>query len=121
MEFADEILANIPFEYVNPYKDEIYGLYRIETPEGCLEFIKINKGQRYDLHIHDVANAQFIFVMGSGEVTLGNEVYEYRKGSVFNVPTGVKHGFTVEQDTIFLSMQSQPILNKETGEKDIRY
>lgn len=121
MAFADEILANIPFDYVNPHKDEVYGLYRIDTPRGCVEFIRINRGMPYEPHIHDVTSAQFIFVMGRGVVLLDGEEFPYEKGSVFNVPAGVRHGFEVEEDTIFLSMQSHPILNKETGEKDIRY
>lgn len=119
--FAEEILSGIPFEYVNPHKDEVYGLYRIETPKGCLEFIQIRRGMPYEPHIHDVTSAQFIFVQGRGTVLLDDRRFDYEKGSVFNVPAGVKHGFVVEEDTIFLSMQSHPILNKETGDKDIRY
>lgn len=121
MHFADEILSSIPFDYVNPYKDEVYGLYRIDTPKGCVEFIRISKGMPYEPHIHDVTSAQFIFVMGRGRILLDNIEIAYEKGSVFNIPAGVRHGFVVEEDTIFVSMQSHPILNKETGEKDIRY
>ena len=99
MDFADDILSNIPFDYVNPYKNEIYGLYRIETPQGCAEFIKIAKGQLYEPHIHDIASAQFIFVMGEGKVLMDDKTYDYKKGSVFNVPKGIKHGFIVDSDT----------------------
>ena len=121
MDFANDILASIPFNDINTYKDEVFGLHRIETPTGCVEFIRVTKGQKYELHVHDVTSAEFIFVMGKGKVLLGDEEFEYSKGSVFDVPVGAKHGFIVEEDTIFISTQNTPIHNQDTGDKDIRY
>lgn len=121
MELADKILALLPYENKVTSDTESFGIYRVPTSIGCLEFVKLYTNISYQPHIHDFCSAQFIFLSGKGYVTLDGEYFSYHKGSVYNVPAGVIHGFIIEEDTIFLSIQSNPIQDTQTGKIDIRY
>lgn len=121
MELTEKILESLPYEEKVTSDSESFGIYRVPTSVGCLEFVKLYTNIPYKPHIHDFCSAQFIFLSGKGFVTLDGEQFPYQKGSVYNVPSGVMHGFFIEEDTIFLSVQSKPIQDRATGKIDIRY
>lgn len=121
MELADKILDQLPFEDKVTSETEKFAIYRIPSAIGCVEFVRLYTEIPYVPHIHDRCCAEFIFLSGKGKVILDKMEYPYQKGSVYNAPAGVMHGFIIEEDTIFLSVQSNPIQDRETGIIDIRY
>jgi quercetin dioxygenase-like cupin family protein len=121
MEFAKDTLSDILFENKITSDQEAFGIYRVPTSSGCLEFVKLYSEIPYAPHIHDKCTARFIFLTGKGYVTLDDEKIPYTTGSVVDAQAGVMHGFIIEEDTIFLSVQSNPIEDRETGHIDIRY
>lgn len=114
-------IENIAFEDKQTDDSEKFGIYRVPTDSGCIEFVKLHKDTFYKPHIHDYAAATFIFLTGTGKVILDDAQFDYEKGSIYHAPVGVKHGFLQKEETIFLSIQSNPIQDRTTGAIDIRY
>ena len=110
-------------EYEDKYTDdeERFGINRLITKTGGVEFVKLYSDTKYKPHIHDRASAKFIFLVGEGEVLLDDKVHPFKPGTSIDVPSGVMHGFNLKEETIFLSVQSHPIQDIATGEIDIRY
>ncbi len=121
MEFVKEVLNKVEFEDKQTNEIELFGIYRVPTKHGCLELVKLYPAIPYAPHIHDFCSAEFIFLDGKGEVILNEKSFPYSKGSVYFVPAGVMHGFRIDEETIFLSVQSNPIQDRSTGHIDIRY
>ncbi|MEZ5009061.1 MAG: cupin domain-containing protein [Chitinophagales bacterium] len=117
----NEILCNISFDEVKTQNDEYFYLHRIPTTQGCAELIKIKKGFEYLPHTHEYTDTKFIITCGKGLIQLDNESHHYKTGDVFIVNRNVKHGFKVEEETVFLSIQTRPILDQTTGKIDIVY
>jgi len=116
-----EIFSSVKFEKVEQVPGEVVFLYRVPSEKGCVEFVKLLANTRYLPHIHDNVDAHLIMITGSGKITLyGNEIM-YKPGDTYEVPRGTAHGFETKTETIFISVQSSPIMNKETGELDFRY
>tara|TARA_Y100000385_G_scaffold66934_1_gene66706 strand:- start:20241 stop:20618 length:378 start_codon:yes stop_codon:yes gene_type:complete len=118
--FAD-IIGKIRFEDKFTDDEERFGINRLETEDGGVEFVRLYKDTKYKPHIHDKASAKFIFLVGTGEAILDEEPVLYSPGTIIDIPAGVMHGFNHFEETIFLSVQSHPIQDRETGEIDIRY
>ena len=121
MDYYLKSLENIEFENKQTSEDEYFGIYRVPSSSGCIDFVKLYANVKYEPHIHDKASASFVFLTGSGKLILDDDEFDYQKGSIFNAPAGVKHGFIQKEETIFLSIQSNPIQDRTTGEIDIRY
>jgi quercetin dioxygenase-like cupin family protein len=121
LNFYRKSLENIEFEDKQTDDLEKFGIYRVTTASGAIEFVKLYADTIYKPHIHDKASAKFIFLKGSGSVILDEVESPFTEGSIFDVPAGVKHGFKLSEETIFLSIQSNPIQDRITGEIDIRY
>lgn len=120
-DFFLQALTGIEFDEKQTDNNESYGIHRVPTAFGCVEFVKLHKDMVYKPHIHDKASAKFLFLTGTGKVIIGAEEIEYKEGLVCTVPAGVMHGFVHDEETIFLSVQSNPIQDRNTGEIDIRY
>jgi mannose-6-phosphate isomerase-like protein (cupin superfamily) len=122
---VDDFFVNAvrQIEYEDKYTDdeERFGINRLVTKTGGVEFVKLYSDTKYKPHIHDRASAKFIFLVGEGEVLLDDEVHPFIPGTIIDVLAGVMHGFNLREETIFLSVQSNPIQDRETGEIDIRY
>lgn len=121
IEFYNKAIQNIDFENKQTDDNEEYGIYRVPTASGCIEFVKLHKDTIYKPHIHDRASAKFIFLTGTGKVILDKVQLDYYPGFECDAPAGVMHGFAQNEETIFLSIQSNPIQDRSTGEIDIRY
>ena len=119
--FDTKAITNIAFEDKQTDDSEKFGIYRVPSTSGCIEFVKLHKETIYKPHIHDKASAKFIFLIGTGKVILDEVQLDYYPGFQCEAPAGVKHGFILNEETIFLSIQSNPIQDRSTGEIDIRY
>jgi quercetin dioxygenase-like cupin family protein len=114
-------LENIVFEDKQTDDEEKFGIYRVPTNSGCIEFVKLYTNIKYKPHIHDFASATFYFLSGKGNALIGEKIIPYEAGTICNAPAGIMHGFEIFEDTIFLSVQSNPIQDRATGIIDIRY
>jgi quercetin dioxygenase-like cupin family protein len=121
MDYYLQSLITIGFENKVTSEMESYGICRVPSETGCVEFVKLYANISYQPHIHDKASATFIFLSGTGKVVLDGIDYPYKKGSIYSAVAGVKHGFVQDEETIFLSIQSNPIQDRTTGDIDIRY
>lgn len=119
--FYLKAFENIEFIDKQTDDSEKFGIYRVPSSSGCIEFVKLYKDVKYKPHIHDRASAKFYFYKGSGLLIYDDQKMLYKEGSIFFVPAGVKHGFEQNEETIFLSVQSNPIEDRTTGIIDIRY
>ena len=120
-DFYQKALEDIEFIDKQTDNSEKFGIYRVPSKSGCVEFVKLYKNITYKPHIHDRASARFYFFKGAGLLIYNDQRFPYQEGSEFYVPAGVLHGFEQESETIFLSVQSSPIEDRETGLIDIRY
>lgn len=120
-DFYLNILDSIEFMDKQTDDNEKFGIYRIPTETGCIEFVKLYKDIIYKPHIHDRASAKFYFFKGSGFIIYNDQKIAYTEGTHYYVPAGVMHGFEQNDETIFLSVQSNPIEDRATGIIDIRY
>lgn len=119
--YYGKALKNIEYEDKQTDDKEKFGIYRIPTSSGCVELVKLYADTVYKPHIHDKASAVFVFLKGKGKLILDDEFIDFKEGDLFDVPAGVKHGFDFSEEIIFLSVQSNPIQDRTTGEIDIRY
>jgi quercetin dioxygenase-like cupin family protein len=117
----EEVLAHLQFEDKQTDDEEKYGIHRLFPEKGCIEFVKLYPEINYKPHIHDFSSARFIFLKGKGKVLIGEKSFNYTPGFQIDAPAGIKHGFEIETESIFLSIQTNPIQNQQTGEIDIRY
>lgn len=120
-DFYIKVIEDIEFIDKQTDDSEKFGIYRVLGKSGCVEFVKLYKNITYKPHIHDRASARFYFLKGKGLLIYDDQVLPYQEGSEFYVPAGILHGFEQTEETIFLSVQSSPIEDRETGIIDIRY
>jgi quercetin dioxygenase-like cupin family protein len=60
-------------------------------------------------------------VLGEGILILDQEKIPYQPGKRFDIPAKKLHGFITQTKTLFLSIQSPPIYNRETQTVDLHY
>ncbi|WP_032112535.1 cupin domain-containing protein [Candidatus Paracaedibacter symbiosus] len=137
------ILKAIPYRRVtskNTYgKEEIFDLYQLgifssasgvnllasagrgqETLEN-LELVELQPQAEYRPHYHKNSSAVIYIILGSGTFMLGEKNIEYNANKRIVIPAGVVHGFHTQTRTLFLSIQSPPILNPKSEHIDIYY
>ena len=109
------LLSKIPVDVVEHIK-----LYRLGVfDNSSFELVELKKAQDYPTHHHKNSEAVFYFILGSGLIVLDGKNLSYKKGDMFTIKKGMKHGFKPETETLFLSVQTPPIKNKQTRKEDI--
>jgi mannose-6-phosphate isomerase-like protein (cupin superfamily) len=114
-----EILSSLIYKKIE-LDDELLEISRVASKKACVEFVKIFVGQEYKEHYHEHVDGKFYFLEGKGNIVINGNKIPYKNGSSFIVPKGMSHGFEVEEETFFISIQSQPILN-DNGFIDLKY
>jgi len=138
------ILKLIPHQRVvtkNNDQDEIFDLYKlgiftaknsfltnlctVETIEKeiveTVELVEFQAEFKYKPHYHKKSSAIIYIILGSGVLHLGETCLPYKAGTRVKIPAGTLHGFNTTTRTLFLSIQSPPILNAVTGYLDLYY
>lgn len=86
-----------------------------------VELVLLKPKTIYRPHYHKKSTAVIYIIWGRGVFLQDAESKPYDKEHRFVVPPGLKHGFQTTTETLFLSIQTPPILNRETAELDLYY
>lgn len=144
MKNAHDILLQIPHERIQSEhvradeRFDIFKLGRFKVANSFLNGIALNENQSgmneeivelvelqpnssYKPHFHEKSVAVIYMILGSGIFSLGKKQYEYSPGQRIEIPAKTPHGFLTKTKTLFLSIQSPPIRNLNTGEVDLHY
>lgn len=130
------IFKSIPHRRVvskNVSSEEIFDLYQLgifAAPSACqqgheiqenIELVELKSKATYRPHYHKDSTAVIYIVSGSGTFLLGDSCIGYQAGKRIVIPAGFLHGFNTDTPTLFLSIQSPPIINSVTGQIDLHY
>ncbi len=131
---SEKLLEGIPAENLQDWLEEKKETFRDErtvegfevvqlgdvNPEKEISLVKIKVDGMYPQHIHKNSDAVFIIISGKGLLLTGNDTLEIKAGDKIEIPRGMPHGFKLSggEELEFLSVQSPPIKNSETGEED---
>lgn len=116
-----EILNSLPLQHVDAVPAEDLWLSRLASSEGCVEIVKLQGGATYQPHKHNKTDAHLFVLSGSGIAILDGEEFPYAQGNHFYVARGAAHGFKTAEETFLLSIQSNKILDTDTGTIDFEY
>jgi|GEM_PF-4529009 quercetin dioxygenase-like cupin family protein len=124
-----EIFKNIPHQRViggQNMNDEIFDLYQCgifhhQSAIENIEFVELQPNALYRPHYHKKSSAVIYIIYGLGRFQLGSRLLDYKPGMRIDIPAGITHGFRTDTSTLFLSIQSPPIINTETNEIDLHY
>ncbi len=73
-------------------------VYEIDSAEERKEsgvafaYGTLSPKRKATLHVHHISDEVYYIISGEGKVTLGDDEYSVRKGSVIHVPTHLPHG-----------------------------
>ncbi len=115
------LLDKIPYKIIKTDKGEELNLYSLGIFNGSAYNIVEAKIGNYEPHIHSKSKSLVHIISGSGIVILGREEIPYKKGDIFLIPAKVSHCFRVEEQTLFLAIETPPIINPITREIDFEY
>lgn len=126
---SHELLRCIPHQRVvtqRANREETFdlyqcGLFQADTQEENIEFVELQPESEYSLHYHQKSVAIVYVIAGTGFFHLENNNIEYQPGLRLVIPQGVLHGFKTITRTLFLSIQTPPIINPDNGEIDLYY
>lgn len=124
-----EIFKSIPHQRVVSKRvnaEEIFDLYQCgifknSFLEENIELVELQPQSEYSPHSHQKSCAVVYIISGTGLFQLAEDLIEYHPGMRIDIPAGVLHGFKTNTPTLFLSIQSPPIINPENGEIDFHY
>ncbi|OGT45139.1 MAG: hypothetical protein A3E83_07630 [Gammaproteobacteria bacterium RIFCSPHIGHO2_12_FULL_41_20] len=124
-----EIFKSIPHQRVvskQAQAEEIFDLYQCgifknRSFEENIELVELRPESEYSPHFHKKSSAVVYVISGTGLFQLGENLIEYQPGIRIDIAAGVLHGFKTKTPTLFLSIQSPPIINPENGEIDLHY
>lgn len=89
--------------------------------DEMVELVELQSNSEYQPHYHEKSSAVIYIVLGEGVLMLDQREMAYSPGHRVVIPAKCVHGFKTSSKTLFLSIQSPPIRNVETGEVDIHY
>jgi mannose-6-phosphate isomerase-like protein (cupin superfamily) len=90
------------------------------NPQVEISLVRLLKEGQYPQHVHYKSDAYFIVTDGNAVFMSGNDRIDMKKGDRVDVPRGKPHGFEIPAGETFqfISLQSPPIKDEETGEED---
>lgn len=137
-----EILHKIPHEHIqneHVRTDERFdvfklGIYRVSHSvldfitgdksgdvDEIVELVELQPHSFYKPHYHKESSAIIYMIFGEGDFILGINEMPYAPGVRLDIPKDTPHGFKTRSETFFLSIQTPPIRNDQTGEVDLYY
>ena len=132
---SDRLLEGIPTENLkdwieeksktltNERKLEGFELGEIEgsNAERNITLVKLKQDGQYPQHIHKDSDAVLVIINGNALFLTGKDRIDVKSGDKIEIPRNMPHGFELPkgEQLEFLSVQSPPIRNPETGEEDL--
>lgn len=124
-----DIFESIPYQRIvskRNHVEEIFDLYQCgifhhNSLEENIEFVELQPESEYSSHYHKKSSAVVYVISGKGTFQLAESIIDYKPGIRIDIPAGVLHGFKTKTATLFLSIQSPPIINPNNGEIDLHY
>ncbi|HRD68513.1 MAG TPA: cupin domain-containing protein [Legionella sp.] len=92
-----------------------------QSTEEIVELVELQENTVYHPHFHEHSSAVIYMVIGEGTLILDQNQMPYQPGMRLDIPAKSAHGFITKTKTLFLSIQSPPIHDYETGTVDIHY
>lgn len=125
----NDIFASIPHKRVvskNGHGEEIFDLYQCGSfkngnDDENLELVELSAESQYRPHYHKNSFATIYIISGTGEFILDKQQIQYNPGLRIHIPAGALHGFRTKDKTLFLSIQSPSIIDRNTQEVDLYY
>ncbi|MBN9412757.1 MAG: cupin domain-containing protein [Candidatus Paracaedimonas acanthamoebae] len=121
------IFNGIPHQRITS-KKEIFDLYQLGIFSSSdqkiaenLELVELQPNANYRPHYHKNSTATIYIILGSGEFILNEKHIIYNPGKRILIPAGIMHGFQTKTRTLFLSIQSPPIIDPQNKHIDIHY
>ncbi len=93
----------------------------IKQADEVVELVKLQPKSQYRLHYHQKSSAVLYMILGEGVFILGENEIPYKPEMRLDLPEKTPHGFLTDTETLFLSIQTPSILNRQTGEVDLHY
>lgn len=108
------------------HDEEIFDLYQCgifnnNCTEENVELVELQPLSEYRPHFHKKSSAVVYVISGTGFFQLAENSIAYKPGIRIDIPAGVIHGFKTNTPTLFLSIQSPPIINPDNGDIDLHY
>ena len=97
------------------------GLFKNGLIDENVELVELQPQSIYSPHFHKKSSATVYIITGTGTFQLADNAIKYKPGVRIDIPAGALHGFKTKTPTLFLSIQSPPIMNPENGEIDLHY
>lgn len=97
------------------------GIFNHKQSQKNIELVELYPKIRYRSHYHKNSSAVIYIITGQGYFVLGHQQHAYSNGSCFDVPAKKLHGFHTQTHTLFLSIQSPPIIDPLDGSIDLYY
>jgi mannose-6-phosphate isomerase-like protein (cupin superfamily) len=93
------------------------------VPDREVSLVKISRPGAYPQHVHKNSDAVFLIVSGTATLCSGRARIPVRPNDVVEVPRNLAHGFDLEEgkELVWVSIQSPPILDPETGDVDLHH
>lgn len=121
MTYNNSVLSKITHKIVKTEIEEV-DLYQLGIfNESAYTLVAFKEGKYYPPHIHSKSTAKIHIIFGSGIIILNGKEKLYTKGDVFLIEKNISHCFRVKEETLFLAIETPPIINTETEEIDIEY
>lgn len=115
------ILNKLPHKKVKTAIETI-DLYQLGNFNGsAYTLIELQAQQYYPPHVHHFSEAKLHIILGKGIIILGKKENNYGPGSYFVIARNTPHGFKVKEQTLFLSIETPPIIDPETQGVDVEY
>lgn len=124
-----EIFKSIPHQRVESKEgniEEIFDLYQCgvfknKALQENVDIVELQPQSEYRPHYHQRTSAVVYIISGTGLFQLAEDLIEYKPGIRIDIPAGILHGFKTKTPTLFLSIQSSPIIDPENGQLDLHY
>lgn len=108
-----------PDSFLSSYINE--SIKNNESTHEILELVELQPNAEYKLHFHKKSAAIIYIISGTGIFLLGSHAIDYHPGRRVIIPAGILHGFKTDTRTLFLSIQSPPIIDPQTQQIDLHY
>jgi quercetin dioxygenase-like cupin family protein len=135
------ILKVIPHHRVQYNDEEIFDLYQLGTYtakssllatlhtitsevyeyQEQIEIVELQPSTKYRPHYHKKSAAIIYIIHGTGRFILDKKNIHYHPGQRIEIPAGMLHGFLTDTRTLFLSIQSPPIIDRGNDSIDLYY